>query len=411
MGVWDDIAAVGERAWDGVEHGVKEVADTIFGRSGAANTSPALADLRWAGMSNGQLADAIEALHQGPGAAALTNAADALANIAAALARIDQTLHDQLSAIGVDWQSQAGDLAQEMLGAAAAYGGTVTDQGGQTADAMNRQADAYNTAKNGVPDASALRGPSQNSALNNAAGSLTGHATDHAQRVALTNAARQQAIDALTNYTVTSQANLCADPGSAPPPALSGGSAVVGAGSGAAAPGPGAVAGPPIGGGSAGPLVAPPGGPLASGPVSGVGPPLAPPAPAPVPATPPPALPAPVRPPVTAAVGPATPAVVVAPGSVVDEAVAGAAIAAGSVAAGAVGAEAVSDRFGRGRRDSEPAGILDEEYEEDDPVAAARRDSGDYDHRDRYGAGADFFGVDHVPPSVFGDDDQDSSPR
>src|SRR5205807_8233456 len=103
-------------------------------------------------MSNAQLAHAVQLLGQGPGASAMTQAADALAVIAQDLQQIDQTLHDQLQAIGVNWQSQASELAQEMTTASAAYGGSAGQAGNQSSTSMNQQADAYAAAKNAAPN-------------------------------------------------------------------------------------------------------------------------------------------------------------------------------------------------------------------------------------------------------------------
>ena len=74
-------------------------------------------NVRWEGMSNAELAAAVKLLSEGPGAAGVTQAADALTTVANNLQQIDQTLHDQLQAIGVNWQRQAAELAQEMTAA------------------------------------------------------------------------------------------------------------------------------------------------------------------------------------------------------------------------------------------------------------------------------------------------------
>src|SRR5205807_2577809 len=115
------------------------------------------------------------------------------------LQQIDQTLHDQLQAIGVNWQSQASELAQEMTTASAAYGGSAGQAGNQSSTSMNQQADAYAAAKNAAPNPSTLQGDTQLNANDAFMHSLTGHSTDHAQQVAKTYVARQQTIDTLNN--------------------------------------------------------------------------------------------------------------------------------------------------------------------------------------------------------------------
>src|SRR5438874_10609570 len=107
---------MGEGILGSIVHAVEGVFDKIMhDLSGGGSSSNGRVDnIRWEGMSNAQLAHAVQLLGQGPGASAMTQAADALAVIAQDLQQIDQTLHDQLQAIGVNWQSQASELAQEM---------------------------------------------------------------------------------------------------------------------------------------------------------------------------------------------------------------------------------------------------------------------------------------------------------
>ncbi len=198
-------------------------AEQFVHQTSAPSTDTPLTDLRWEGMSNDQLAAAVQQLDSGSGAAAMTAAADALANVAADLTQINQTLQTQLQAIGVNWQSQsASDLADEMISASAAYGGTVTDQGGGSSTAINQQAEAYATARNAAPQPHALTRDTQSNNAAIAAGNspFTGHGNDRAQQVAQANAARNQAVDALNNYTNSSQANLGGYTPPAPPPAI-----------------------------------------------------------------------------------------------------------------------------------------------------------------------------------------------
>jgi hypothetical protein len=198
-------------------------AEQFVHATAAPSTNTPLADLRWEGMSNDQLASAVQQLNSGAGGAAMTTAADALANVAADLSQINQTLQTQLQAIGVNWQSQsASDLADQMIGASAAYGGTVTDQGGQSSTAINQQAEAYATARNAAPQPHSLTGDTQsnNAAMAGGNSPFTGHGNDHAQQVAQANAARNQAVDALNNYTNSSQSNLGGYTAPAAPPAI-----------------------------------------------------------------------------------------------------------------------------------------------------------------------------------------------
>ena len=266
----------------GIEDNVAQAYDDAANKSIAAShaapsTDTSLAELRWEGMTNAQLAAAVQQLNNGSGAAAMTEAADALANVAADLSQINDTLQTQLQAIGVNWQSQtASDLADQMLSASAAYGGTVTDQGGQGSTAINQQAEAYATARNAAPQPQALASNTQPSS----GSPLTGHGTDQAQQASQSNAARNQAIDAMNNYTSASQSNLGGYQPPAPPPAIglhpqpSTGTSTSGYTGPSAPGGPGA---PVLGGGGPGGVgTLPPGGsggglPGSTGPVTGVG--------------------------------------------------------------------------------------------------------------------------------------------
>jgi hypothetical protein len=182
---------------------VNKAAIDMFG--GGTGADAHVDGIRWEGMTNAQLASAVQLLGQGPGAAVMTQAADALAAIAADLHTIDQTLHDQLQAIGINWQSQASDLAQEMTTASAAYGGSAGQAAGQSSASVGHQGDAYSIAKNTVPHPNTLNGPTGTNIMSGLYQGITGHETDAAKQVAKTNAARQVAVDTMNNYTTASQ--------------------------------------------------------------------------------------------------------------------------------------------------------------------------------------------------------------
>jgi hypothetical protein len=213
----------------GAEHLIARAAQDMFGTGGSAarptpggaaptgGTPAGSADsIRWEGMTNAQLATAVRQLNSGPGTSGIQQAADALSTVAGNLQQIDNTLHTQLQAIGINWQSNAGELAQEMTTAAAAYSGSASDAAGANSAGVNAQGDAFAAAKNAVPHPSTLQSPA-NTFLAGGGGSLTGHENDYAQQVAQTNQARQQAIDTMTTYTSSSQAGVAAHK-PAPPP-------------------------------------------------------------------------------------------------------------------------------------------------------------------------------------------------
>ncbi|HEX3781074.1 MAG TPA: hypothetical protein VHX38_15545 [Pseudonocardiaceae bacterium] len=213
-----------EDAVDTVGKGIENLIDDVTGSGAAPGTDTPLSDIRWEGMSNPQLAAAVQQLNDGSSASVMTQAADALANVAAGLAQINQTLQTQLQAIGVNWQSaSASELADQMISASAAYGGSATDQGGQASTSINQQAEAYATARNAAPQPQTLLGNTQsggNSLFANLTSPLTGHGNDQSQQANQTNAARAKAVDTLNNYTSASQSNLGSYSPPAPAPAI-----------------------------------------------------------------------------------------------------------------------------------------------------------------------------------------------
>lgn len=218
-GVFDEVVTAVERIASDVEHLVGTAVRDMFGGGGANGNVDAV---RWEGMSNDQLAAAVRRLNAGPGASGVAQAADALSAIAGDLQQIETTLHQQLQAIGVNWQSEASELAQEMTTESAAYTTSAGAASGANAAAVNAQGEAYAAAKNAVPNPSVLTGSASTTApvsFLSAAGSiLTGHNTDQAQAASTTKAARQQTIDALNTYTATSQSHVTShQPLSTPP--------------------------------------------------------------------------------------------------------------------------------------------------------------------------------------------------
>lgn len=205
-----------------VEHLVTSVIKDMFGTNGSAVDS-----VRWEGMSNAQLAVAVRQLNSGPGASGIQQAADALSTIANDLQQLDNTLHQQLQAIGVNWQSEASELAQEMTTESAAYSSSASGASNAAAAAITAQGDAFTSARNAVPDPSQLTGststtqPASGTSFLNAAGAiLTGHNADQTQTVANNNAARQQTIDALNTYTSSSSTHLAGHQPLPQPPAI-----------------------------------------------------------------------------------------------------------------------------------------------------------------------------------------------
>ncbi|HVV24224.1 MAG TPA: PPE domain-containing protein, partial [Pseudonocardiaceae bacterium] len=204
-----------------VEHLIARAVREMFGGGGGDSTGDSP---RWEGMSNEQLAAAVRQLNSGPGTTGIQQAADALSTIAGNLQQIDRTLHTQLQAIGVNWQSEASELAQEMTTESAAYTTSASGASSAASAAVNAQGDAFASARNAVPDPSALTTTTttQPASFLSAAGTvLTGHGTDHVRTVAKSNTARQQTIDALNTYSASSQTHLTSHRTLPQPPAVS----------------------------------------------------------------------------------------------------------------------------------------------------------------------------------------------
>ncbi|MQA10865.1 MAG: PPE domain-containing protein, partial [Pseudonocardiaceae bacterium] len=259
---------------------------------GGGSAPTEIGDHRWEGYSNADLANVVTQLGEGRGANAMSDAAQALGDLAKALAETDQTLRDELGKIGVAWQSNASDVASVIMSDSAQFGGDAGKHAGKSSDAVSQQADVYSNARNSSPEAATLLGDTETNFVDGAAG-LVGHETDHAREVRETNAARQGAIDAMNRYTEASRSNIASYQPLPKPPGMelhsqpvdgtttaqSVGSssaavpAVGGAGtaapSGGGAPTAGGVGVPVAGGGATGSV---PGGPRVPGAFTGTGP-------------------------------------------------------------------------------------------------------------------------------------------
>ena len=162
-----------------------------------------LSDLRFAGYSNGSLAEQVNGLRNGAGPSTLYDAVTALMKLADGLSDTDAALREQLAELGVSWQGEAADGGTSATENASIYAdqsqGPVTD----SAKGVDFQGAAFSTTKNSAPDSGSLNGPTEENGFDQFMG-IFGHTTDHAQQVKETNASRQQAIDAMTGYQSSS---------------------------------------------------------------------------------------------------------------------------------------------------------------------------------------------------------------
>ncbi|MET9228698.1 hypothetical protein [Lentzea sp. NPDC003310] len=166
-----------------------------------------LNDWNFPGWSNEQLANEVKQLSGGDLARRFATASEALRTLAGSLQSVDDDLRGQLKALGIDWQGAAGEKAQEKTHVAAEGINDAGQASEQSSDAMSRQQESSSTARHSTPAADTLRGDTEQN-FGDKVGGFFGVETDHAKEVAATNAARQQAIDALNGYQTGSQGAL-----------------------------------------------------------------------------------------------------------------------------------------------------------------------------------------------------------
>ena len=106
-----------------------------------------LGDIRFDGFSNGQLADQVNKLKQGQGAAALQPVIDTLHGVAQDLAATNDILHTQLGKLGIDWHSVAGQGASNTMNSTVNYGDDSQYNITGTNNALTTQADSHTVAQ------------------------------------------------------------------------------------------------------------------------------------------------------------------------------------------------------------------------------------------------------------------------
>jgi hypothetical protein len=159
-----------------------------------------LGDFRFEGYSNDQLADQVHKLKAGAGAKALQPAIDTLHSIAQDLNATSQLLTTQLGKLGIDWQSAAGQGAQDQTTDTIHFTDGAQYNIQDVTGALTTQSDSHTVARS----APAPSTDNQKNTWDNVTG-FFGYQTDHAKEVDQANADRQTAIQQLTNYQSNSQ--------------------------------------------------------------------------------------------------------------------------------------------------------------------------------------------------------------
>ena len=164
---------------------------------------------RFDGWTNTAIADQITRMINGDGTGSIGTAVDALKAVATALAHTDQTLRAQLLKLGVEWQSQAGGAASQVLTEQAGFSQDATTKVAHAAEMVFEQGEAFNRTKYKLPDAETVRkGAGGYSLTDGLLLSLIGFETDHARQVEAANDAKAQATQALNEYAQDSGTNL-----------------------------------------------------------------------------------------------------------------------------------------------------------------------------------------------------------
>ncbi|WP_037354122.1 PPE domain-containing protein [Amycolatopsis orientalis] len=165
-------------------------------------------DHRFDGWTDTAIADEIEKFGTGDGIASIGTAVEALREIATALASTDHTLRDQLAKLGVEWQSEAGGQAGQVLSDQAGFSQDAMQKVAHTAEMLFAQGEAFNRTKYKLPDPAAVRKGAESLTLLDSVASFLGFETDHAAAVQAADNARGQAVEALNAYAQQSGENL-----------------------------------------------------------------------------------------------------------------------------------------------------------------------------------------------------------
>lgn len=165
---------------------------------------------RFEGYTPGMLAIEVELFKSGNGAGSMAEAVEALKAVATALADTDEALRDGLQQVGVSWQSGAAEQAKGIVGGNADFAGDAKSKVNNAAQAAFVLSEAYTSMVNKLPDPQTLRDGDGGMNVGDVLGGLIGHETDNAARVRAARAARDQAVDAITEFQQTCGGELSA---------------------------------------------------------------------------------------------------------------------------------------------------------------------------------------------------------
>ncbi|GAA3880937.1 hypothetical protein GCM10022243_51950 [Saccharothrix violaceirubra] len=176
-----------------------------------------IGDHRFEGYDNHALAGLVEKFKSGDAAQRFSEASHALRELAAGLAETDEVLRRELGKLGIEWQGAAGDKAGGTITAQADYAGNADETAQRTSKATAEQSATFSQTRHVLPESTSLLGATQQSTWDKVAG-FAGYETDHAEEVKQTQAAREQAIRGLDQYTEASRSTLDSYQGLNKPP-------------------------------------------------------------------------------------------------------------------------------------------------------------------------------------------------
>lgn len=169
-----------------------------------------VAGYRFDGFNTLMLASETDWAREGIGAQSMLDAHDALREIGSVLAGTDSALRDELSRLGVVWESESGRAAARSVGGNADFAETAAAKVDRAAEGVWMMGQAFTTLLHNLPDAQTLRDGAHGLSTGDMLAGLIGHETDHAAAVRASAAARNQAVDALNGFQETCFAELSA---------------------------------------------------------------------------------------------------------------------------------------------------------------------------------------------------------
>ncbi|GAB2996982.1 PPE domain-containing protein [Saccharothrix stipae] len=176
-----------------------------------------ITDHRFEGFTNDGLARLVAEFSSSDASQRFSDASHALRQLASTLDETDETLRRELKKLGIDWQGAAGENAGQAVTVSADVATSGTDAAQQNSQATAVQGANHSQARNGMPEPQQLRGDTETNIGDDFLG-FFGHETDHAKEVKATQAAREQTIRGLDQYTEASRDALNQYQGMNPPP-------------------------------------------------------------------------------------------------------------------------------------------------------------------------------------------------